>query len=103
MAPGSYGRRLRFRRAALIRGSPDGKAMARKQYIVTFDPSADADSIAAELRSNGLEVETVMREIGIISGAAEDASVSGLRGTRNVLDISESGHVGVPPPESDIQ
>lgn len=77
--------------------------MARKQYIVTFDPSADPDSVAEDLRSNGLEVDNVMREIGIISGAADDGKLSALRGARSVLDISESGTVGVPPPDSEVQ
>lgn len=77
--------------------------MPRKQYVVTLVPGTDADAAAAELRSRGLAIDNVMHEIGIISGAADAASVTSLENTAGVLDVSESGEVHLPPPESDIQ
>ena len=77
--------------------------MATKQYIVTFDAGADPDSVASELRSQGVQVDNIMRDVGIISGSADDAAVAALRGARNVLDVSESAPIGVPPAESSVQ
>ena len=77
--------------------------MATKQYVVTLAPGSDAQRTATELRTRGLTVDNVMHEIGIISGAADDAAVANLREAAGVLDVSESGEVHLPPPESDVQ
>ena len=77
--------------------------MATKQYVVTLAPGSDAERTASELRNRGLTVDNVMGEIGIISGAADDAAVARLREAAGVLDVSESGSVQLPPPDSDVQ
>ena len=77
--------------------------MATKQYVVTLTPGSDAQRTASELRNRGLTVDNVMDEIGIISGAADDAAIASLRQAAGVLDVKESGEVQLPPPDSDVQ
>jgi len=77
--------------------------MPGKQYVVTLTPGSDPDAASAELRSRGLKIHNVMREIGIISGEADDESIAGLREAAGVLDVSESDEVHLPPPDSDVQ
>jgi hypothetical protein len=85
----------------LGRNSPGGQdAMSRKQYIITLNPDADPDRVAAELKGCGMEVENVMREIGVISATGEAGKVHGLEG---IAAVEESGGYQIPPPDSPIQ
>lgn len=77
--------------------------MAQKHYLVTLVPGTDPDTAATDLRSQGFAVEDVMREIGIISGSADESTVPVLQAAAGVLDVSESGEVYLPPSESEVQ
>ena len=77
--------------------------MALKKYVITLAPGSNSETAANGLRAKGFAVENVMREIGIISGDADDAAVASLREVPGVADVSESGGVSIPPPDSDVQ
>ena len=77
--------------------------MALKTYIVTLTPGSNTESAASGLRAKGFAVSNVMKEIGVIAGDADDAAIASLREVPGVADVSESGGVNIPPPDSDVQ
>ncbi len=74
----------------------------KKNFIVYTEDISQTRSLADQLRAIGMEVESMMEEIGVISGVMpEEAkeSVAKLPGVK----VEESGEFQLPPPEADIQ
>lgn len=77
------------------------KAAAKREWIVTLSGDRPIGTIAKELGTAGLTRQTVLKEIGSITGAASDKDVAKLRKVRGVADVSPSEQIDIGPPDSD--
>jgi hypothetical protein len=77
--------------------------MDRKHYMITVDEDSDPDTVAAQLKSHGLDVDNVMKEIRVISASTNNSDVSSVRDLRGVAAVEESGGFQIAPPDSPIQ
>jgi hypothetical protein len=60
-------------------------------------------AVVDALRGQGMEVEQVMDQLGIISGVVPDAARDSLMAVEGVLSIDESQGFRLPPPDSSLQ
>lgn len=60
-------------------------------------------AVVAALRGQGMQVEQVMDQLGIISGVAPAGARGALMAVEGVLSIDESQEVQLPPPDSPVQ
>jgi hypothetical protein len=60
-------------------------------------------AVADALREQGMQVEQVMEQLGIISGVVPDGAQASLMGVEGVLSIDESQGFQLPPPDSPLQ
>lgn len=81
---------------------PKGQAMSRKQYIITVNEDADPDTVAADLKAQGLEVDNVMKEIRVIS-ASSSGNANSVRSMKGIASVEESGEYQIPDPDSPVQ
>ena len=76
-----------------------------KSVVVTVDPDHTAvmGSIAEALRGQGMQVDQVLEEIGIISGRVPvDQPLSGIH-VEGVSSVEEGTRFQLPPPDAPIQ
>jgi hypothetical protein len=55
------------------------------------------------LRQQGMQVEQVLDQLGIISGVVPDGAEASLMGVEGVMSIDESQGYQLPPPDSPLQ
>jgi hypothetical protein len=60
-------------------------------------------AVVDALRFQGMQVEHVMEQLGIISGVVPEDVRAGLLGVEGVVSIDESQEYQLPPPDSPIQ
>lgn len=61
------------------------------------------DEVAGALRSGGMRIDGMLREIGIIHGQVAADRLARLRKIPGVADVSMERDVQLPPPSSEIQ
>ena len=71
-----------------------------KTWIVTTSGERSARDVAKDLRAKGFAVDQVMDEIGTITGEADDAVASKVRGIQGVSDVSPDSPIDIGPPDS---
>jgi ligand-binding sensor domain-containing protein len=62
-----------------------------------------AQQVAEQLRSHGMEVESVLEGVGIIIGSAPDDSRAALESLEGVASVDEEIRFQLPDPNEDIQ
>lgn len=80
--------------------------MAEVNITVDDEHLGSIESVAAGLRTRGLDVTQVSDLIGIISGTTQrdlDDVRADLLGVPGVASVEEAGTLQVPPPESGVQ
>jgi len=77
--------------------------MARQQFTITVHPEADPESVATQLRSQGLHVDQVLGEIRIICASSDSIDLNSVRELKGVSGVEESADYHIPPPESPVQ
>jgi hypothetical protein len=75
----------------------------RIMISVADEQMNDIDSLAAELRNSGMEVENVLGITGVITGSVDAAQLERLRGVAGVKHVEEERGFQIAPPESDVQ
>lgn len=60
-------------------------------------------AVADALRGQGMEVEQVMDQLGIISGVVPESARAALMGVAGVVSVDESQGYQLPPPDSPVQ
>jgi hypothetical protein len=60
-------------------------------------------AVVDALRGQGMQVDQVMDQLGIISGVAPAGAREALMGVEGVLSIDESQGFQLPPPDSPVQ
>jgi hypothetical protein len=77
--------------------------MAAVTVTVDDDHLDKIDHVAAELRGNGMRVDRVLNDIGVISGHAPDDRRDVLRTVTGVESIEDAKTFQLPPPDSPVQ
>jgi hypothetical protein len=60
-------------------------------------------AVVDALRGQGMRVEQVMDQLGIISGVVPEGAHAALMGVEGVVSIDESQGYQLPPPDSPVQ
>lgn len=71
-----------------------------KRWVVTTSGDQSLDDIQKNLVDSGFKVDEVLREIGLITGVAEDDVAEKLRQVGGVVDVSPEPAVDIGPPGS---
>ena len=71
-----------------------------KGWIVTTSSDRSIKDIASDLKKAGFSVGHVLEEVGSITGAAADETVTKLRSIPGVVDISPDRSINIGPPDS---
>ena len=71
---------------------------------ICVEDGCDTDQVRSLLVAEGLEVDRLLPEIGIITGQVDgEEVVEALRAVKGVSSIERERTVGVPPPDSPLQ
>jgi len=71
-----------------------------KGWIVTTSSERAMKDIASDLRKAGFSIGRVLEEVGSITGAADDDTISRLRAIPGVVDVSPDRPIGIGLPDS---
>jgi hypothetical protein len=75
-----------------------------KVTISVADDAIDRiDEVVAALESGGLQVDQVLRPLGVITGSADTRHVEALGGVAGVASVEPQRTFRLPPPDSDVQ
>ncbi|OZM80086.1 hypothetical protein [Pseudonocardia sp. MH-G8] len=79
--------------------------MPEKITISVADDALDRiDEVVAALEAGGLNVEQVLRPLGVITGSVEDTQrVQALGAVTGVASVEPQRTVQLPPPDADVQ
>ena len=79
--------------------------MARKKYSVSIaDGHLDRMAeIAREAEAAGLQIESRLEAVGVLTGSAMPEAVDRLRGIPGIEEVEEEREVRIAPPGSRIQ
>ena len=72
----------------------------QKGWIITTSSDRPIKDIESDLRNAGFSVGHVLAEIGSITGAAADETVTKLRSIPGVVDVSPDAPIDIGPPDS---
>ena len=72
----------------------------QKGWIVTTSSDRAIKDIASDLKDAGFSVGHVLEEIGSITGAAADDTITKLRSIPGVVDVSPDRPIDIGPPDS---
>ena len=73
-----------------------------KTWIITTGGKRPITDIAKDLAKAGLKRKKVLKEIGSITGAADDKAVKKLRLIPGVVDVSPDSPIDIGPPDSSV-
>jgi hypothetical protein len=71
-----------------------------KGWIVTTSSERSIREIASDLEEAGFSVGYVLEEVGTITGAAADDTITKLRSIPGVVDVSPDRPITIGPPDS---
>jgi hypothetical protein len=69
-----------------------------KRWVITTSGDRPLSDIAKELEGAGLKGAEVLKEIGTITGSAEETALRKIRKVRGVEDVSPDAGVDIGPP-----
>jgi hypothetical protein len=72
----------------------------QRGWIVTTSSERAIKDIASDLKKAGFSVGHVLEEIGSITGAAAEDTVTKLRSIPGVVDVSPDRSISIGPPDS---
>lgn len=76
--------------------------MRRLSVVVSVDPDRWAEALPS-LRSAGLEVDSEMEAVGVVSGVVDEDRLGGLDAVNGVEAVEENRTYQLPPPSSPLQ
>jgi hypothetical protein len=71
-----------------------------RSWIITTSADRPIGEITNDLKKAGFDVDQVLEEIGSITGAAREDTISQLRSINGVVDVSPDMPIDVGPPDS---
>jgi hypothetical protein len=75
---------------------------SRRDVVVTLSGDRDAAEVTRDLEAAGFLVNEVLGAIGVVTGLADDKTVTKMRKVRGVADVSDDYPVDIGPPGSPI-
>ena len=77
----------------------------RRHVTVTVADShtGELEAVAAALRGAGMEVESVLAALGVITGSVDDTRVAALAAVPGVAAVEEQATFQIAPPDADVQ
>ena len=72
----------------------------KNTWVVTTSGDRSLSDVAKDLRKSGFKVESVLDEIGIITGEGGDKVALKARKVKGVADVSKNVPVDIGPPNS---
>ncbi len=79
------------------------EVMVAVTVTVDDDHLNKIEQVAAELRGNGMQVDQVLNEVGVISGSVPDDRRRVLGTVTGVGSIEDATTFQLPPPDSPVQ
>ncbi|ANY08485.1 hypothetical protein [Pseudonocardia sp. HH130630-07] len=73
------------------------------RVLVSVTDGHAIDDVAAACAAAGLQVEKVLRGVGVVVGTCDDAQRAGLAGIAGVGSVEPDREIRLPPPGSDVQ
>ena len=78
--------------------------MPEKITISVADDAIDRiDEVVAALEDGGMQVDQVLRPLGVITGSVDTQRVQALGAVAGVAAVEPQRTVQLPPPDSDVQ
>jgi hypothetical protein len=78
--------------------------MGRHVTVTVADShTGELDAVAAALRGAGLDVESVLAALGVITGSVDDARLAAIAAVPGVAAVEEQARFQIPPPDADVQ
>ncbi|MBH0779486.1 hypothetical protein [Nocardia bovistercoris] len=71
-----------------------------RKWIVTTAPDRPLSEIIGDLTAAGFMIDTILEELGIVTGEAGDDTAQRLREIPGVTDVSADYSVDIGPPDS---
>ena len=96
-------RRLRTRLGFPTGGARKIEGMSDVSVSVDDDHLDKIGEVAAELRTKGMQVDQVLKEVGVISGSVPEDMRQALEAVSGVEAVEEAKNFQIPPSDSDIQ
>lgn len=74
------------------------------QVILTLSPAAvkKGDALVKEIKAKGLEVDSVLEAMGIITGKIAESKMASLSNIPGIT-VERDVEVKLPPPDADVQ
>ena len=77
--------------------------MAADRLLVSVADGHRIEDVVAALEAAGLQVEKVLRGVGVVVGTCDDEYRSALSGVPGVGSVEADREIRLPPPDSDVQ
>jgi hypothetical protein len=76
---------------------------AKKKWIITISGGRPMNAVKKDIVSLGFNVDSVLSEIGCITGSAGEAVIKKIRGVSGIADVSpEGGEINIGPPDAPV-
>ena len=77
--------------------------MAAQRWLVSVADGHGIDDVVAALETTGLQVEKVLRGVGVVVGTCDEGHRSALSGVTGVGSVEPDREIRLAPPDSDVQ
>ena len=74
----------------------------RRAVVVTLSGGRNVHEVARDLKAAGLEIDSILAEIGVVTGSAGAGQLRALREVRGVADVSPDHPVDIGPPGNPV-
>jgi hypothetical protein len=87
-----------------VRRTPGSKGTGARVTVTVDDAHLDdVEGLAERLRAEGLEIDEVLGDIGVITGSVSADKRRSIDGLEGVAGVEEEATFQLPPPEAGIQ
>jgi hypothetical protein len=77
--------------------------MVNVSVVIDDAHAQDLDRVTERLRANGMAIDAVLEEVGIITGSVRQQDLAAVQEVEGVASVTADRQVTLPPPDSDIQ
>ena len=85
------------------RWRPAGAGVSGPVRVTVVVDEGAVDTVAAALRTAGLQIDQVLGSIGVVTGAVPADRQGALAGVAGVVSVTEDRPYQLPPPDAPVQ